>query len=66
MSTTPAIPVILQPQPIVGAPVSAPTEPQTEEYMVVQCEPLRTRVVTAQIIARTRGEPSVTLPEGER
>lgn len=64
--TTPVIPASYEPQSVVGYSSAPLVQPESEQSVIVQCEPLRSRIVTAKIIGRSRGEPTVILAETER
>jgi hypothetical protein len=65
-TTTPLIALGLESQPVV-APTNVPLRvAESEQSIVVHCEPLRSRIVTAKIIGRSRGEPNVILSETEQ
>lgn len=65
-TTTPIVPLGLESQPVV-VPTNTPVRvPVSEQSIVVHCEPLRSRVVTAKIIGRSRGEPNVILSETQQ
>ena len=67
MSTiTPLTPVDFESQPVLRAPTTPLAVPESEQSIVVQCEPSRSRMVTAKIIGRSPGEPNVILAESER
>lgn len=65
-TTTPITPIGLESQPVVAPTNASLRVPESEQSIVVQCEPLRSRIVTAKIIGRSRGEPNVILSETEQ